>query len=94
METLPVSEIRRITAEHGAVEVMIFGSRARGDASPHSDLDLLIDVRPGTSLFDLIRMEEALGELLELEVEILTLGALNPWLRKTILGEARPLDAA
>lgn len=66
----------------------------RGDSTPSSDLDLLIDVRAGTSLFDVIRMEDELEELLGLEVEIVTEGGLNRRLRDNIVSEAKSLSVA
>lgn len=92
-QDLPVSEILDIARAHGAVSVSIFGSRSRGDARPDSDLDLLIDAAPGTSLFDLARMERALTDLLGIDVEVVTRGGLHARLRDEVLREARRLDA-
>jgi predicted nucleotidyltransferase len=49
MIELPAEKILSVAHRHGATEVRIFGSRARGDARPDSDLDLLVTVQPGTS---------------------------------------------
>ncbi len=46
-------EILRIAAEHGARNLRVFGSVARGDAGPESDLDILVDLEDGRSLFDM-----------------------------------------
>ncbi len=94
MDDLPVNEILSITAEHGVERVRVFGSRARGDAGSASDLDLLVDVRPGTTLLDLIQIKLDLEELLGMKVEVVTEGELHPRLRKRILAEAKPLVAA
>ncbi|MDQ4026122.1 MAG: nucleotidyltransferase family protein [Actinomycetota bacterium] len=91
------SSIRRIVAiarEHGALTVSVFGSRARGDERPDSDLDLLVAVRPGTTLLDLIGMETALSNLLGIDVEVVTVGGLHPRMKDHILQEARPLVVA
>lgn len=93
-DELPVEKILEIAHSHGATSVSVFGSRSRGDARPDSDLDLLIDVAPGTSLFDLARLERELTELVGVEVEVVTRGGLHPRLRDAILRESRPLDAA
>ncbi len=46
-------EILSIAAKHGARNVRVFGSAARGDAGPDSDLDILVDMEPGRSLLDM-----------------------------------------
>lgn len=94
MDDLPTAEILKIVARHGVTQARVFGSRARGDGRPNSDLDLLVDVAPGTSLFDLLEAQHELQELLGIPVEVLTQGELHPRLRDQILEEARPLVAA
>lgn len=91
---LPVDEILEIARRNGATSVSVFGSRARGEARPDSDLDLLVDVTPETSLFDLGRMRVDLSELLGVEVDVVTRAGLHPRRRDAILRDARPLDAA
>ena len=49
-------EIREIAAKHGARNVRVFGSVARGDARPDSDVDFLVDMEPGRTLLDLGRL--------------------------------------
>lgn len=94
MDDLPVEEILRIARRYGVTSARVFGSRARGDAGSTSDLDLLVDVGPDTSLYDLLQAQQELQELLGIPVEVLTEGDLHPRLRDRILGEARPLVAA
>jgi uncharacterized protein len=94
MDDLPVNEILRIGRKYGVTSARVFGSRARGDARPSSDLDLLVDVGPDTSLYDLLQTQHELQELLGIPVEVLTEGDLHPSLRDRILDEARPLIAA
>lgn len=91
MDQLPIQEILRIAQDHGAVDVRIFGSRARGDALADSDLDLLIKAQPGTSLWDLIGLSQALEDLLGIKVEAVTENELHPYLKDRILAEAKPL---
>ena len=93
MDDLPISEIARIAKQHGAITVKIFGSRARGTARPDSDLDLLIQARSNTSLFDLMRMEIALEDLLGIEVEVATEHGLRPEIREGVLSEAKEIAA-
>jgi len=91
VDQLPIQEILRIAQDHGAVDVRIFGSRARGDALADSDLDLLIKAQPGTSLWDLIGLSQALEDLLGIKVEAVTENELHPYLKDRILAEAKPL---
>lgn len=83
--------IARLAARFGAGNVRVFGSRARGDASPGSDLDLLVEMQSGRSLLDLIALERKLEALLGIDVDVLTSGSISPYLRDAIEREATPL---
>ncbi len=89
---LPASQILETAERHGATNVRIFGSRARGEAHAESDLDLLIRPGPGMSLFDLINLQLDLQELLGIKVDVVSENGLHPLLKENILDEARPLD--
>ncbi len=84
-------DIRRIAAKHGAYNVRVFGSVARGDAGPESDIDLLIEKGPTTSSWFPAGLVLDLEEMLGRRVEIVTEKALNPYLRNRVLREAIPL---
>jgi len=88
---LPVSEILRIAHMHGANNVRVFGSRARGDARPDSDLDLLVTLEPNRSLLDLVAIKQDLEDLLDWTVDVVTENGLSPYLRDSVIAEARPL---
>ena len=90
---LPVSDILRVARLHGASTVRVFGSRARGDARPNSDLDLLVTLDPTRSLLDLIAIKQDLEDLLHWTVDVVTEGGLSPYLRDNVLAEARLLTA-
>lgn len=92
MDDLPLRKIAEIARLHGATTVKIFGSRARGTKRPDSDL-LLIQTRDGTTLFDLLRMEIALEDLLGLQVEVVTERGLRQEIRGEVLSEAREIAA-
>ena len=85
------SEILQIAALHGAQEVRIFGSVARGDARQDSDIDFLVGMEGGRSLLDLIELGQDLEELLHCKVDVLTDGGLSPYLEQRIHAEAVPL---
>jgi uncharacterized protein len=70
-------EIQRIAANHGARNVRVFGSVARGDARPDSDVDFLIDVEPVTSSWFLAGLIQDLESLLGRRVEVVTERGLN-----------------
>jgi predicted nucleotidyltransferase len=84
-------EILRIAARHGAYNVRVFGSVARGDAGPTSDADLLVDVRPDHSAFFPGGLVADLEDLLERRVDVVEPAGLHWYLRDTILHEAVPL---
>jgi uncharacterized protein len=83
--------VLELAARHGARNVRVFGSMARGDARPDSDVDLLVDIEPGRTLLDVIALEQDLEELLGRPVDVLTDGGLSPYLQQRILAEAAAL---
>lgn len=84
-------DILRIAAQHGARNLRVFGSVARGEDRPHSDVDLLVDMDSDRSLLDIVGLGQDLEELLDRKVDILTDASLHPALRDRILAESRPL---
>ncbi len=84
-------EILRVSARHGAHNVRIFGSVARGEADEASDIDFLVDLEPERSLLDLGGLQVDLEALLERRVDVVTEAGLNFLLRRRILREARAL---
>jgi predicted nucleotidyltransferase len=81
-------EICRIAFAHGAVNVRVFGSTGRGEQGTTSDLDLLVDMAEGRSLFDLIALSDDLEESLGTEVDVVTEASLSPYMRDRVLDEA------
>ena len=84
-------EILQITARHGATNVRIFGSVARGEAGPGSDVDFLVEVGAGRSAFFPAGLLADLEELLGCKVDVLTENSLHWYIRDSVLKEARPL---
>lgn len=84
-------EVLRVAARHGASNVRIFGSLARGDGTPESDVDVLVDLQKGRSLFDLGALLEDLKRLLGRDVDVVTEKGLRSRIRDRVLKEATPL---
>jgi uncharacterized protein len=84
-------DIRRMAAQHGAYNIRVFGSVARGEARADSDIDLLIEKGLTTSSWFPAGLVLELEEMLGQRVEIVTEKALSPYLRDHVLREAVPL---
>jgi predicted nucleotidyltransferase len=85
------ADILRLAEAHGARNVRVFGSVARGEADVSSDVDFLVEMDNGRSLLDLIELTQKLETLLERKVDILTDEGLSPYLEQRIHAEAVPL---
>ena len=85
------AEILNITRQHGGHNVRVFGSAARGDAGPDSDIDFLIDLEPDRSLLDMGGLLMDLQGLLQRKVDIVTEKGLHWYIKDRVLQEARPL---
>ena len=84
-------EILRVAAFHGAGNVLLFGSVARGDDSPESDVDLLVDVTGDTTPWFPGSLVADLEKLLGQRVQVVTRRSLSPLIRDAVLREAVPL---
>lgn len=82
------TDILRIAAEYGAENVRVFGSMARGDDRPDSDLDLLVVFRPGRSLLDHCGLMLDLQDLLGRKVDVTSERALHWYIRDQVIEEA------
>ena len=81
-------EILRVSAQHGARNVRIFGSVARDEADETSDIDFLVEMDPGRSLLDLGGLQVELEALLGRPVDVVTVRGLKARIRSTVLREA------
>jgi len=84
-------EILRLCAAHGARNPRLFGSVARGEADAASDIDLLVELESGRSLFDLGGLQYELERLLGRPVDVVTERGLKVRIRDRVLREAVPL---
>ena len=85
------SEIIRLAELRGCRNVRVFGSLVHGENRPDSDVDFLVDLEPGRSLFDLAGRMADLEDLLGAEVDLATTKGLHPYIRDRVLAEAQPL---
>lgn len=83
--------ILALAEQHGACNVRVFGSVARGTADESSDVDFLVDLEPGRSLFDLGGLLVDLEQLLRRHVDVVTDRGLRQRIRDQVLKEAVPL---
>jgi predicted nucleotidyltransferase len=83
--------ILALAAKYGASNVRVFGSVADGEANEASDVDFLVDMAPGRSLFDLGGLLMDLQDLLGRKVDVVTESALHWYIRDRVLQQAKPL---
>lgn len=81
--------VHRIARAYGLRNVRVFGSVARGEDTEGSDIDLLVEAPPGTTLLDLVGMQYEIEDLLGVPVDILTDEELPPKVRARICQDAR-----
>jgi hypothetical protein len=84
-------EILRIAARRGARNLRVFGSVARGEDDPESDVDFLVEMEPGRSLLDLGGLWTDLHQLLGVKVDLVTANGLRERILERVLKEAVPL---
>ena len=82
------SEIEEIAKKYGATHVRVFGSLAKGEATLESDIDFLIQLEMGRTLFDIIALKQDLEDLLGRQVDVVTERSLSPYLRDEIMKNA------
>jgi len=83
--------VREAASRFRVANPRVFGSVLRGTDQDGSDLDLLVDAPPGTTLFDLGGLQDELESLLGIRVDLLTPADLPPKLRAKVLAEAQPV---
>lgn len=99
MATLPTAvlprdlaaQVRELGERRGVRNIRVFGSFARGEATPASDIDLLVDYVPGPDGFAFVAFCEEVEQLLGRKVDVVTAKSLNPVIRDRVMAEALPL---
>ena len=81
-------KLREISRRHGIDRVRVFGSAARGEAGPRSDLDLLIALEPGRGFRDLMDFCEEVEAVLGRRVDVVVEDGLSPFIKERVLKEA------
>ena len=84
-------QILDIAAKYGAFNIRIFGSVARGQADDKSDVDFLVDMEPGRSLFDMGGLLYDLQQLLGRNIDVVTTAGLRARIKERVIKEAVPL---
>jgi predicted nucleotidyltransferase len=85
VETIAVDKLIEVCRAHGTRRVSLFGSFARGNAGPESDVDVLVEFASPTGLLALVRLERELSEALGRPVDLLTEEAISHHLRDEIM---------
>jgi uncharacterized protein len=88
LSQIQCAEIVRIAARHGARNVRLFGSHAHGEPTPSSDVDLLVELAPESTLLDLVAIKQDVEDLLGCPVDVVTEAAVSPYLRDEVLKTA------
>lgn len=83
--------IRQLVLQAGMSNPRVFGSVLRGEDQDGSDLDLLVDPSPRTSLLDVVRVQRMIETAVQVRVDLLTPGDLPPKFRERVVAEALPL---
>ena len=81
-------EILQIATKHGAYNVRVFGSVARGEATENSDIDFLVEIEPQRTLFDYIALIQDLTKLLGRKVDVAEPKTLHDLIKEKVLKEA------
>ena len=93
---LPLERIAELCRRYHVRELSLFGSAARGDAGPDSDIDFLVDFQPGAAigLLDYAGLMNDLSELVRRKADLVSKPGLKPSIRDSVLAEARVIYAA
>lgn len=88
LDPCSIELLKSAASLHGIVRLQVFGSVARGEDGPESDLDLLVSVEPGRRLLDVIGFCQEAEDALGRKIDVVTEGGLSPYLKQRVLAEA------
>ena len=80
--------LAKLCQEHDVLRLRIFGSAARGEERPESDVDLIVDYGSPKGFFELLRLERRLGEFFGRSIDLVTEPGLSPYIRDSVLASA------
>lgn len=86
-KALDINSIKPYLKRNDVEFAAVFGSYAKGKNKPESDLDLLVSFSKPKGLFDLVRMENELSEILQVQIDLVTRGSLSPYMREDVLSD-------
>jgi predicted nucleotidyltransferase len=89
--TISEQELSTFLGNHGVTNAAVFGSFARGDAGSDSDLDLLVTYRSGTTLFDVLNLQDELEKILGRKVDLISERRISTRLERRIKKDLKPL---
>ncbi|HDZ16955.1 hypothetical protein LCGC14_1554850 [marine sediment metagenome] len=81
-------KIISILIKHGIKKILVFGSYVRNEATPKSDLDLIVEFPEGTSLIDHVGIEIELSEALNMKIDLLSRNGISPYIKNQVLKDA------
>ena len=84
-----INKLVSILKKHGVRRIEVFGSYARGEAEPESDLDVIVEFEKRKSLLELVGIEQELEDALGIKVDLLTKASISPYLMERIEKESR-----
>lgn len=82
------ADILRIAERHGCGNIRVFRSVASGESRPNRDVDFLVDLDSGRTIFDLARLLGDLRDLLGVEIDVLESRSIHPYIRDRVLDQA------
>ncbi|MBS3809715.1 MAG: nucleotidyltransferase family protein [Desulfobacterales bacterium] len=91
IETILQAHRKEFEQQYGVSAMGVFGSHARGEAGPDSDIDILVEFHSPVGFFKFLELEEQLGKYLGKKVDLVTRGALKPHIGRQILSEVAML---
>jgi predicted nucleotidyltransferase len=92
--SLDASKVQDVCRRNEVTRLRVFGSYARGEASGTSDIDLIADFSAPKSLLDIVRIEREMSAALGLKVDLLTEGAISPYIREQLADDLRVIYEA